>query len=194
MAGFFPVMMFGLPAAAIAMWHEARPERRKVIGGIMISAAITSLVTGVTEPIEFAFLFVAPLLFAVHALLTGVSLALAAALNVKIGFGFSAGLIDYLLNFGKSNTHNPLMVLVLGAVYAVVYYFLFRFLIQRFNLMTPGREPDADETAGSSRERRAADPALVAATGAEPLAGAAVAPEPRSARDAPGGTDGRPAG
>jgi len=151
MAGFFPVMMFGLPAAAIAMWHEARPDRRTLIGGIMISAAITSLVTGVTEPIEFAFLFVAPLLFAVHALLTGVSLALAAALNVKIGFGFSAGLIDYLLNFGKSNTHNPLLVIVIGAVYAVVYYLLFRFLIRRFNIMTPGREPDTDEVAPRER-------------------------------------------
>ncbi|HEV7653745.1 MAG TPA: PTS transporter subunit EIIC [Mycobacteriales bacterium] len=144
MAGFFPVMMFGLPAAALAMVHEARPERRKVIGGIMIAAAVTSLVTGVTEPIEFSFLFVAPALFAVHALLTGVSMALAALLNVKIGFGFSAGLIDYLLNFGKSNTHNPLLILPIGVVYAVVYYFLFRFLIRRFNLMTPGREPDPE--------------------------------------------------
>jgi PTS system N-acetylglucosamine-specific IIC component len=144
MAGFFPVMMFGLPAAALAMVHEARPERRKVIGGIMAAAAITSLVTGVTEPIEFSFLFVAPALFAVHAVLTGVSMALAALLDVKIGFGFSAGLIDYLLNFGKSNTHNPLLILPIGLVYAVVYYFLFRFLIRRFNLMTPGREPDGD--------------------------------------------------
>jgi PTS system N-acetylglucosamine-specific IIC component len=173
MAGFFPVMMFGLPAAAIAMIHEARPERRKVIAGIMVSAAITSLVTGVTEPIEFAFLFVAPMLFAVHALLTGVSLALAAALNVKIGFGFSAGLIDYLLNFGKSNTHNPLLVLVIGAIYAFVYYFLFRFLIQRFNLMTPGREPEAED-AGSARERRAA---------AAPVGAESVASEPNRPTD-----------
>jgi PTS system N-acetylglucosamine-specific IIC component len=185
MAGFFPVMMFGLPAAAIAMWHEARPERRAVIGGIMISAAITSLVTGVTEPIEFAFLFVAPLLFAVHALLTGVSLALAAALNVKIGFGFSAGLIDYLLNFGKSNTRNPLLVIVIGLVYAAVYYLLFRFLIQRFNLMTPGREPDADDTAGT-RERRPVESGVTVESGR--AAGTA-----RSA-EAPAGTDGLPAG
>ena len=142
MAGFFPVMMFGLPAAALAMWHEARPERRKVIGGIMAAAAVTSLVTGVTEPIEFSFLFVAPALFAVHAVLTGVSMAIAALLNIKIGFGFSAGLIDYLLNFGKANTHNPLLILPIGAVYAVVYYTLFRYLIRRFDLMTPGREPD----------------------------------------------------
>jgi PTS system N-acetylglucosamine-specific IIC component len=175
MAGFFPVMMFGLPAAAIAMWHEARPERRKVIGGVMISAAITSLVTGVTEPIEFAFLFVAPLLYAVHALLTGVSLALAAALNVKIGFGFSAGLIDYLLNFGKSNTHNPLLVIVIGAVYAAVYYLLFRFLIQRFNLMTPGREPDADEPTDRADRADRADRRAVAEP-ARPTGGTDPAP------------------
>jgi N-acetylglucosamine PTS system EIICBA or EIICB component len=142
MAGFFPVMMFGLPAAALAMAHEARPDRRKAIGGVMIAAAVTSLVTGVTEPIEFSFLFVAPVLYAVHAVLTGVSMAVAALLDIKIGFGFSAGLIDYLLNFGKSNTHNPLLVLVVGAVYAVVYYFLFRWFIRRFNLPTPGRERD----------------------------------------------------
>jgi N-acetylglucosamine PTS system EIICBA or EIICB component len=156
MAGFFPVMMFGLPAAALAMWHEARPERRKVIGGIMAAAAVTSLVTGVTEPIEFSFLFVAPALFAVHAVLTGVSMSIAALLNIKIGFGFSAGLIDYLLNFGKANTHNPLLILPIGIVYAVVYYTLFRFLIRRFNLMTPGREEDQEsqpqENSGSPGE------------------------------------------
>jgi len=149
MAGFFPVMMFGLPAAALAMWHEARPDRRRAIGGIMVAAAATSLVTGVTEPIEFSFLFVAPALFAVHALLTGVSMSLAALLNVKIGFGFSAGLIDYLLNFGKSNTHNPLLVLLIGVVYAAVYYLLFRFLIRRFDLPTPGRERQDQENSGS---------------------------------------------
>jgi PTS system N-acetylglucosamine-specific IIC component len=190
MAGFFPVMMFGLPAAAFAMIHEARPERRKVIAGIMVSAAITSLVTGVTEPIEFAFLFVAPMLFAVHAVLTGISLALAAALNVKIGFGFSAGLIDYLLNFGKSNTHNPLMVLVLGVIYAFVYYFLFRFLIRRFNLMTPGREPDAeDPSAGTSlRERRAAAEATEPPAAATATATATAGTTPTG--DTTAGTDG----
>lgn len=149
MAGFFPVMMFGLPAAALAMAHEARPERRQAITGIMVAAALTSLVTGVTEPIEFSFLFVAPALFAVHAVLTGVSMSLAALLDIKIGFGFSAGLIDYLLNFGKSNTHNPLLVLPIGLVYAVVYYFLFRFMIRRFNLPTPGRERQDQENSGS---------------------------------------------
>jgi N-acetylglucosamine PTS system EIICBA or EIICB component len=102
MAGFFPVMMFGLPAAALAIWRNARPSQRRVVGGIMLSAALCSLVTGVTEPIEFMFLFVAPVLFGVHVVLTGVSLWLAAALGVKDGFGFSAGLIDYLLNFSKA--------------------------------------------------------------------------------------------
>jgi N-acetylglucosamine PTS system EIICBA or EIICB component len=149
MAGFFPVMMFGLPAAALAMAHEARPDRRQAITGIMVAAALTSLVTGVTEPIEFSFLFVAPLLYAIHAVLTGVSMAVAAALNVKIGFGFSAGLIDYLLNFGKSNTHNPLLILPIGVVYAVVYYALFRFIIRRFDLPTPGRERQDQENSGS---------------------------------------------
>jgi len=113
-----------------------------VIGGIMLSAALTSLVTGVTEPIEFAFLFVAPVLYGVHVVLTGVSMWLAAALGVHDGFGFSAGLTDYVLNFTKSNTAKPLLLLLIGAVYAVVYYFLFDFLIKRFNLQTPGREPD----------------------------------------------------
>jgi PTS system N-acetylglucosamine-specific IIC component len=181
MAGFFPVMMFGLPAAAVAMWHEARPERRKVIGGIMAAAAITSLVTGVTEPIEFSFLFVAPALFAVHAVLTGVSMAIASLLNIKIGFGFSAGLIDYLLNYGKANTHNPLLILPIGAVYAVVYYTLFRFLIRRFNLMTPGREPDqpqenrgspadTDPDAGADRSDAVASRATTGQIGDSPPA------------------------
>jgi PTS system N-acetylglucosamine-specific IIC component len=155
MAGFFPVMMFGLPAAALAMWRHARPAQRKVVGGIMVAGALTSLITGVTEPIEFAFLFVAPALYGVHVLLTGVSLWLAAALGVKDGFGFSAGLIDYVLNFSKSNTAKPLLLLVIGAVYAVVYYAVFSFLIVRFNLMTPGRDPEGDtaEEAGDRRER-----------------------------------------
>ncbi|HZR41415.1 MAG TPA: PTS transporter subunit EIIC [Ktedonobacteraceae bacterium] len=137
MAGFFPIMMFGLPAAALAMIRHARFS--KVAAGILLSAAFTSFLTGVTEPIEFAFIFVAPLLFVIHALLTGTALAVCYLLNIKIGFGFSAGLIDYLLNFGKSNTTNPLLLLVVGVVYAVIYYFLFSFFITRFDLATPGR-------------------------------------------------------
>jgi len=150
MAGFFPVIMFGLPAAALAMVHEARTPRRKAVAGIMLAAGLTSLVTGVTEPIEFAFIFVAPVLFAVHALLTGVSMALAHVLDIKIGFGFSAGLIDYVLNFNKANTENPLLVIVLGVIYAIVYYLLFRFLIRTLDLKTPGREPDEESASTSS--------------------------------------------
>src|SRR5260370_13001527 len=137
MAGFFPIMMFGLPAAALAMVRQARIP--KVAGGILISAALTSCLTGVTEPIEFAFLFVAPLLYLVHVVLTGTSLAICTLLGIRIGFGFSAGLIDYVLNFTKSNTTNPVLLLGIGLIYGVVYYFLFSFIIKRFDLATPGR-------------------------------------------------------
>jgi PTS system N-acetylglucosamine-specific IIC component len=144
MAGFFPIMMFALPAAALAIAQEARPERRKAVGGIMLAGALTSFVTGVTEPLEFAFLFVAPALFVVHAVLTGVSMAITAALGVRDGFGFSAGLIDYLLNYGIAA--RPLLIIPIGLAYAALYYFLFRFMIRRFNLATPGREPAEGDT------------------------------------------------
>jgi PTS system N-acetylglucosamine-specific IIC component len=140
MSGFFPVMMFGLPAACLAMYHTARPEKKKAVGGMLTSLALTSFLTGVTEPIEFSFMFLAPLLYMVHALLTGAAMALMHLLDVKLGFTFSAGLFDYALNFGKA-TH-PLMLLPIGAVYAGVYYGLFRFFILRFDLKTPGREVD----------------------------------------------------
>jgi len=159
MAGFFPIMMFALPAAALAMWQEARPEKKKIVGGIMLSGALCSFLTGVTEPLEFAFLFVAPLLFIVHALLTGASLAICTALGVRDGFGFSAGFIDFALNWNKAE--KPWLILAIGAVYAVVYYVLFRVMIRAFNLMTPGREPDdADlvEAAAEPVEQRHADP------------------------------------
>src|SRR5579859_5183538 len=137
MAGFFPIMMFGLPAACLAMIRHANFP--KVAAGILLSAALTSFLTGVTEPIEFAFIFVAPVLFVIHAFLTGTSLAICTALGIRIGFGFSAGLIDYLLNFSKSNTSNPLLLLLVGLVYGVLYYFIFSFFITRFDLGTPGR-------------------------------------------------------
>jgi len=142
MSGFFPVMMFGLPAACLAMLHTARPERRKAVAGMLVSLALTSFLTGVTEPIEFSFMFLAPALYAVHAILTGVSMALMNLLDVKLGFTFSAGLFDYVLNFGKA-TH-PLFLLPIGAVYFAVYYGLFRFFIVRFDLKTPGREPEEE--------------------------------------------------
>ena len=137
MAGFFPIMMFGLPAACLAMIRHANFP--KVAAGILLSAAFTSFLTGVTEPIEFAFIFVAPILFVIHAILTGTALAVCTLLGIRIGFGFSAGLIDYVLNFSKSNTSNPLLLLVVGLVYGVLYYFIFSFFITRFDLGTPGR-------------------------------------------------------
>jgi N-acetylglucosamine PTS system EIICBA or EIICB component len=139
MAGFFPVMMFGLPAACLAMYHTALPARRRAVGGLLGSIALTSILTGVTEPIEFTFMFLAPLLYVVHALLTGLAFIIMNALGVRLGFGFSAGLFDYVLNFNRA-TH-PLWLVPVGLVYFALYYFLFRFVIVRFNLKTPGREP-----------------------------------------------------
>lgn len=139
MAGFFPVMMFGLPAACLAMYRNALPDRRKAVAGLLLSLALTSLLTGVTEPIEFTFIFLAPLLYAVHAVLTGISMVVMDALGVKLGFGFSAGLFDYVLNYGLST--RPLLLFPVGAVYFAVYYFTFSWCIRRFGLATPGREP-----------------------------------------------------
>jgi PTS system N-acetylglucosamine-specific IIC component len=144
MAGFFPVMMFGLPAACLAMLHEAPKEKRAMVGGLLLSMALTSFLTGVTEPIEFTFMFLAPVLYGIHAVLTGLSLAICSLLNIKLGFTFSAGAIDYFLNYGLS-THGW-EAIPLGLVYAVVYYGLFRFFIRRFNLPTPGREASAGDT------------------------------------------------
>ncbi|NYI08164.1 PTS transporter subunit EIIC [Allostreptomyces psammosilenae] len=142
MTGFYPIMMFGLPAAALAITHCARPERRKEVGGLMLSVALTAFVTGVTEPLEFSFMFVAPLLYGLHAVLTGISMAVTWALGIKDGFTFSGGLIDYGLAW--SNATQPWMIIPVGLVFAVVYYLVFRFAITRFNLPTPGREPEED--------------------------------------------------
>ncbi|MFB9588374.1 PTS transporter subunit EIIC [Streptomyces racemochromogenes] len=142
MTGFFPIMMFALPAACLAIVHCARPERRKVVGGMMFSLALTSFVTGVTEPIEFTFMFIAPVLYAVHAVLTGVSMALTWALGMKDGFGFSAGAIDYLLNLGKAT--NPAGLALVGLCFAALYYAIFRFAITKWNIPTPGRESDEE--------------------------------------------------
>ncbi|PTQ07820.1 PTS N-acetyl-D-glucosamine transporter [Sphingomonas oleivorans] len=138
MSGFFPIMMFGLPAACFAIYRTALPERRKAVGGQLLSLALTSFLTGVTEPIEFAFMFLAPLLYAVHAALTGLSMVIMDALGVRLGFGFSAGLFDYLLNFGLAT--QPWLLLPIGAAYSALYYAVFRFCIVRFDLKTPGRE------------------------------------------------------
>jgi PTS system N-acetylglucosamine-specific IIC component len=141
MSGFFPVMMFGLPAACLAMYHEALPERKKAVGGMLFSLALMSFLTGVTEPIEFSFMFLAPVLYAFHAILTGVSEAVMNALGVRLGYTFSAGLFDYVINFGKAT--KPLLLIPIGAVYAILYYAVFRFAIRRWNLQTPGRDVDA---------------------------------------------------
>lgn len=140
MAGFFPIMMFGLPAAALAITHCARPEHRKRVAGLMFSVALTSFVTGVTEPLEFSFMFVAPVLYGLHALLTGASMAITWALDVHVGFNFSAGLIDYVVNWHLGT--RQWLILPIGACFAVVYYVLFRLLITFFNIPTPGREPE----------------------------------------------------
>ncbi|MGW1406439.1 PTS transporter subunit EIIC [Streptomyces sp. NPDC002403] len=142
MTGFFPIMMFALPAACLAIVHCARPERRKVVGGMMFSLALTAFVTGVTEPIEFTFMFIAPVLYAIHAVLTGVSMALTWGLGMKDGFGFSAGAVDFFLNLGIAS--KPWMLVLVGLCFAVVYYAVFRFAITRFNLPTPGRESDEE--------------------------------------------------
>lgn len=141
-AGFFPVMMFGLPAAAIAIYQCARPEKKKQVGSILLSAAFASFLTGVTEPLEFSFMFVAPSLYIIHALITGIMMFIAASFQWIAGFGFSAGLIDYILSIKSPFANNIFMLIPLGIICAILYYFIFRFMIIRYNLMTPGREID----------------------------------------------------
>lgn len=149
--GKYPFMMFGLPAAAFAIYRQARPERKKVVGGLMLSAALTSFLTGITEPLEFSFLFVAPILYVIHVFLAGTSFLIMHLLDVKIGMTFSGGFIDYtlfgLLNWDRSNA---LLVIPVGLVYAVIYYFLFSFAIKKFNLKTPGREDEETTTKAST--------------------------------------------
>ncbi|MEU6090599.1 PTS transporter subunit EIIC [Streptomyces sp. NPDC047085] len=142
MSGFFPIMMFGLPAAALAIAHTARPERRSAVMGMMMSMALTSFVTGVTEPIEFTFMFIAPILYAIHAVLTALSMAITWALGVHAGFTFSAGVIDYGLNWNLAT--KPWLIIPIGLVFGAIYYVVFRFAIIKFNLPTPGREPEEE--------------------------------------------------
>ena len=150
MAGKFPFMMFGLPAAAFAMYRCAAPSKRKAVGSLLLAAGITSLLTGITEPLEFTFIFVAPVLYGVHCVLAGISFMLMDIFNVFIGMTFSGGLIDFslfgLLPAGAGVPTKWFMVLLVGAVYAVVYYFLFSFIIRKFNLKTPGRDENEEET------------------------------------------------
>ena len=150
MAGKFPFMMFGLPAAAFAMYRAAAPSKRKTVGSLLAAAALTSLLTGITEPLEFTFIFVAPVLYGVHCVLAGLSFMLMDIFRVFIGMTFSGGLIDFslfgLLTAGAGVPTRWYMVLLVGAIYAVVYYFLFLFIIKKFNLKTPGRDENEEET------------------------------------------------
>lgn len=145
-AGFFPVMMFGLPAGALAMYHTAKENKKKVAAGLLGAAALSAFFTGVTEPLEFAFMFLAPGLYVVHALLTGITVAVVAALPVRAGFNFSAGFVDWFLSFKAPMALNPIYLLGIGLIVAVIYYVVFRIVIVKFNLKTPGREDDDDET------------------------------------------------
>ena len=150
MAGKFPFMMFGLPAAAFAMYRCAAPSKKKAVGSLLLAAGITSLLTGITEPLEFTFIFVAPVLYGVHCVLAGLSFMLMDIFNVFIGMTFSGGLIDFslfgLLPAGAGVPTKWFMVLLVGAVYAVLYYFLFSLIIKKFNLKTPGRDENEEET------------------------------------------------
>ena len=145
MSGFFPVMMFGLPGACLAMYHTATPARRAAAGGLLLSMGLTSFLTGVTEPIEFAFMFLAPVLFAIHAVLTGIAMVLMHVIGVHLGFGFSAGLFDYVLNYSLAT--RPLLLIPIGLAYFALYYFLFRWCIVRFDLRTLGREAEGTAVA-----------------------------------------------
>ena len=148
MTGFFPIMMFGLPAAAFAIIAAARPEKRKATSGMFIGLALTSFLTGITEPIEFSFMFIAPLLYGVHAVLTGLSMVITSVLGIKDGFTFSAGAIDYILNFNIAQ--KPLLLLLVGLIYGIIYFIIFYSLIKMFNIKTPGRE-DEEEQAESQK-------------------------------------------
>ncbi|MBE6613457.1 MAG: PTS glucose transporter subunit IIA, partial [Ruminococcaceae bacterium] len=148
MSGKFPFMIFGLPAAAYAMYRTARPEKRRIVGGLLLSAALTAMLTGITEPIEFTFLFVSPILYAIHCVLAGLSYMLTHIFGVGVGMTFSGGIIDLTL-FGILQGNEKtrwLWIVAIGAVYAVIYYFLFSIMIKKLNLKTPGREADDEET------------------------------------------------
>ncbi|WP_394214281.1 N-acetylglucosamine-specific PTS transporter subunit IIBC [Brachybacterium vulturis] len=163
MSGFFPVMMFGLPGAALAMYATARTSRRKVAAGVLFSSAIASFFVGVTEPLEFSFMFLAPGLYVVHALFTGISMAVTAMLPVRMGFGFSGGFIDLVLGWVNPMAQNPWALPLMGVFWFVVYFLVFRAIILRFDLRTPGREQEAPDDEGPAAAT-GADRHLVTAT------------------------------
>lgn len=145
MAGFFPVMMFGLPGAALAMYHTAKTNKKKVAAGLLGAAALCSFFTGVTEPLEFAFMFLAPALYVVHALLAGISVFVVALLPTRAGFNFSAGFVDWVLSFKAPMAQKPWLLIPIGLVFFVIYYVVFRYLIVKLDLKTPGREDDEED-------------------------------------------------
>jgi N-acetylglucosamine PTS system EIICBA or EIICB component len=163
MSGFFPVMMFGLPGACLAMYHTARPDRRAGVAGLLLSLGLTSFLTGVTEPVEFTFMFLAPVLYALHAIATGLAMVIMNLFGVRLGFSFSAGLFDYVLNF--THAQRPLLLIPIGAGYFALYYAVFRFCIVRFNLLTPGREADDIEQPRAPLTASARAQAFVTALG-----------------------------
>lgn len=159
-AGFFPIMMFGLPAAGLAMYHTAKTKRKKQAASLLLAAGFAAFFTGVTEPLEFSFMFLAPALYFVHAILTGLSLAIASLFHWTAGFGFSAGFVDFFLSSRLPLANQPYMLIVQGLIFAVIYYFLFRFLILKFDLKTPGREDEStldQESSNQSRENQFTD-------------------------------------
>jgi len=161
LSGGFLFKMYGLPAAAIAIWHSAKPENRAKVGGIMVSAALTSFLTGITEPIEFSFMFVAPILYLIHAILAGLAFPICILLGMRDGTSFSHGLIDFIVLSGNSS--KLWLFPIVGIVYALLYYVIFRVVINMFNLKTPGREDTATESVTTAGGTMA--PALVAAFG-----------------------------
>ncbi|MFE5320439.1 PTS transporter subunit EIIC [Paenibacillus sp. NPDC056579] len=174
MTGFFPIMMFALPAGALAIIHSAKPEKRKMITSVFVGTALTSFLTGITEPLEFAFMFAAPALYAIHAILTGLSGAVTAYMGIKLGFGFSAGLIDYLLNYPLAT--RPLLLIPVGLGFSIIYYVLFRVLISKLQLKTPGREDEPQSAAAAyispiQRMRNKAEQVLAAIGGADNVGG-----------------------
>ena len=162
MTGFFPVMMFGLPAAALAMYHTAKKEKKAAVYGLLLAASFSAFFSGVTEPLEFAFMFLAPGLYVLHAALTGVSMAVCAMLPIRAGFNFSAGFVDWFLSFKAPMAENPLMLIPIGLVFVVLYYITFRFAITKFNLKTPGREDEDEVVVNKSKTTSNSNYAAVA--------------------------------
>lgn len=145
MTGFFPAMMFGLPAGALAMYHTAKEKKKKAVYGLLFAGAVSSFFTGVTEPLEFAFMFLAPGLYVIHAVLTGIAAVICVMLPVRAGFNFSAGFVDWLLSFQAPLAENPIFIIPIGIAFGMAYYVIFRLVITKFDLKTPGREDDTIE-------------------------------------------------